>query len=92
MKIFLIILICVFALALLILAAFGLSYKLHSSASTETLGKEETVYTAKENGCRIANIPYGEYLTETKAEKHRNAVGSDGRQGSQRQKYHAQRL
>lgn len=68
MKIFLIVLICVFALALLILAAFGLSYKLHSSASTETLGKEETVYTAKENGCRIANIPYGEYLTETKAE------------------------
>lgn len=68
MKVFLIVLVCILTLILLALAAFGISYKLHSSASTETLGKEETVYTTKENGCRIANIPYEEYLTETKAE------------------------
>lgn len=62
MKIFLIILICISALLLLTLAAFAVSYKLHTSASAETLGKEKTVYTTKDNGCRIANIPYDEYL------------------------------
>ena len=66
MKTFLIVLTCILALILLTLAAFGISYQLHSSASTETLGKEETIYTTKDNGCRIANIPYEEYLTETK--------------------------
>ena len=51
MKIFLIVLVCVLTLILPALAAFGISYKLHTSGSTETLGKEETVYTTKENGC-----------------------------------------
>lgn len=68
MKIFLIVLVCVLALILPALAAFGISYKLHTSGSTETLGKEETVYTTKENGCRIANIPYDNYLKDTKVE------------------------
>lgn len=69
MKIFLIVLICIFALVFLTLAAFGISYQLHTSASTEMLGKEETVYTTKDNGCRIANVPYDEYLKEMKTEK-----------------------
>ncbi|MGN1195532.1 MAG: glycoside hydrolase family 28 protein, partial [Acutalibacteraceae bacterium] len=68
MKIFLIVLICIFALVVMTVAVFAISYKIHSSSSTETIGKEETVYTTKDNGCRIANIPYDEYLKEAKAE------------------------
>lgn len=75
MKIFLTVLVFALTFILSVLAAFGVSYKRHSSASTETLGKENTVYTTKDNGCRIANIPYGEYLKESKPE---NGIIPDG--------------
>lgn len=32
---------------------------------TEALGKAETKYKADESGCRIINIPYDEYISET---------------------------
>ena len=57
MKIFLIILICISALILLTLAAFAVSYQLHTSASTETLGKEKTVYTPKTTGAGLRIFP-----------------------------------
>lgn len=33
--------------------------------SPETLGKTATEYTADESGCRISNIPYYDYISET---------------------------
>ena len=44
-------------------AIFAVNYYFKTHRNTDTLGKTQTEFTADENGTRIANIPFDDYIT-----------------------------
>lgn len=54
--------ITIIALALVVVSALLISNHRHTSSDTTLLEKEKTNFTTSDNGNRIANIPYEEYL------------------------------
>lgn len=64
LKAFLCIIITIISVLVLAAAAFLISQKIHSSSSTQTLGRTETEYYANSDGSRIENINYSNYLNK----------------------------
>lgn len=74
-KVFLLLLTAVIIIAAVTAGGLFISQKRHSSSSGETLGKAVTEFRTKENGTRIENINYGEYLKIPMPKKYIKAQG-----------------